>query len=122
MLGLSNMQEDNKYYQAITKIVSLKSDLLNQTIMAILDQEISNYPIIVVSALPIEIGVSLSRQANVEYHIHATTLEEMVVKNIFTKEKIDDFRKLYKEKSSQHYCFFLLDMSGANFVFHPKKG
>lgn len=110
-----------KYYEVLQKIVRLKYDLLNKAIEAIKDQEISNYPIIVVSPVPVELGVALSNQTNLEWHINASTLEELVVKNVVAESKVDEFRKLYKSKAASQYCFFLIEESSANFVFHPKK-
>jgi len=113
---------EEKYFEALQKIVSLKFNLLNRAISSIKDQEISNYPIIVVSPVPVEIGVALSNQENLEWHINASTLEELVVKNVVVKDKVDDFRELYKSKAEKQYCFFLVEGESATFVFHPKKG
>lgn len=112
-----------EYYEALEKLINLKFNLLNRTVDAIRDQDVSNYPIIVVSQHPIEIGIPLSNQNNLTWHINASTLEEMVVKNVISESKVDDFRKLYNSKSpDKHYCFFLVDTEAANFVFHPRKG
>lgn len=117
------MMKQQEYYQALENLVNLKFNLLNRTVDAVRDQEISNYPIIVVSQQSIEIGVPLSNQSNLTWYINVSTLEELVVKNIISEEKIDDFRKLYKAKSPEkQYCFFLIDDDNANFVFHPRKG
>jgi len=111
-----------KYFEDLQKIVTLKFNLLNRAIASIQDQEISNYPIIVISPVPVEIGVPLSSQANIQWHINASTLEELVVKNVVVKDKVDDFRTLYKSKADTQYCFFLVEGESATFVFHPKKG
>ena len=113
---------EEKYFESLQKIVNLKFNLLNRTIDSIKDQEISNYPIIVVSPVEVEIGVPLSNQANLDWYINASTLEELVVKNVVAEEKVDDFRTLYKSKGSNQYCFFFVEGDSATFVFHPKKG
>lgn len=113
---------EEKFYEALTKIVNLKYNLLNRTLASVIDQEISKYPIIIVSPVAVEIGVPLSNQANLEWHINASTLEELYTKNVVAKEKIDDFRTLYKSKSEKQYCFFFVEEEGATFIFHPKKG
>lgn len=112
---------EEKYFEALQKIVSLKFNLLNRAIASVKDQDISNYPIIVVSPVPVEIGVPLSNQENLEWHVNATTLEELVVKNVVIKDKVDNFRELYKSKTETQYCFFLVEGESATFVFHPKK-
>ena len=48
---------EEKYFEALQKIVNLKYNLLNRAIESVQDQEISNYPIIVISPVPIEVGV-----------------------------------------------------------------
>ncbi len=113
---------EEKYFEALQKIVSDKFTLLNQTVASILDQEISNYPIIVVSPVLVEIGVPLPHSTNEGWNINASTLEELVVKNVVNKDKVDDFRELYKSKSEAQYCFFFVEGESATFVFHPKKG
>ncbi|MBT8220729.1 MAG: hypothetical protein KJP00_12940 [Bacteroidia bacterium] len=117
------MKTQEEYYQALENLIDLKYNLLNRTVDAVRDQDVSNYPIIVVSHQPIEIGIPLSNQSNLTWHINASTLEEMVVKNVIVESKVDEFRKLYNSKTPEkHYCFFLVDDEDANFVFHPRKG
>jgi len=113
---------EEKFYEALTKIVDLKYDLLNRAITSVIDQEISKYPIIVVSPVPVEIGVPLSNQEHLEWHVNASTLEELYSKNVVAKDKVDDFRTLYKSKAEKQYCFFYVEAESATFIFHPKKG
>jgi len=94
---------EEKFYEALTKIVDLKYDLLNRAITSVIDQEISKYPIIVVSPVPVEIGVPLSNQEHLEWHVNASTLEELYSKNVVAKDKVDDFRTLYKSKAGDVY-------------------
>lgn len=95
--------------------------VMNQTADAILDQEISSYPIFVTSKLEVNIGVTLiARDEKQPWFIHATTLEELHTKNIIHQDKLDEFRKVYKDPSL-NLCLFVLSDLGAQFIFLPRE-
>jgi hypothetical protein len=53
-----------------------------------------------------------------DFSIHATTLEEMVEKNLVLPERVDEFKRNYKNPKEQ-MCIFLITAAGASFVFAP---
>jgi hypothetical protein len=88
----------------------------------ILDEDVSNYPIFVLSRQEVEIGIPLFEGAagSAGWLIHASTLEELAAKKIISMERVDDFRSVYK--SHQDFlCLFILDGAEATFVFVPRK-
>ena len=90
---------------------------------SIMDQEISSYPIFVVSQLEVQIGVALVGRDPDEgqnWFIQASTLEELNAKNIVHTDKLDEFRKVYKDPSL-HLCLFVLSDLGAQFIFLPRE-
>ena len=108
----SELEEDIKPYQA----------LLNQAADAILDQDVSSYPIFVFSQNPIDMGLPLVEAAagKHKWGIHASTLEELVTKNIIAMNRVDNFREVYKNPK-EFLCLFVLNKLGATFVFLPRK-
>ena len=112
------MAEDIQF-EEVKKIASRYSAILNQTVDSILDQEVSSYPIIVLSKDTIEIGVRIGSKLNDSWNLNASTLEEFAAKNLIHNERIDEFRKVYKDPVS-NYCFFLVEEEEASFIFQPR--
>jgi hypothetical protein len=53
-----------------------------------------------------------------EYSIYASTLEEFVARNIVKSDKLESFKKAYKNPQ-QFVCIFALLGDDAGFVFSP---
>ncbi len=113
--------------QSIEKYLELEDDLrryrkaLNQAQEVMLDQEVTAYPIFIFHQQELEMGVPIilaSEQTGV-WSIHASSLEEFMVKNLINAEKIPDFQKLFKEHN-HHFCLFVLSELGAQFIFYPR--
>lgn len=94
--------------------------IMSEAREAILDQEVSRYPIFVAHQHELEIGVRLVKRNDVSpWNINASTLEEFVTKQIIVEDKVDEFRKVYKEHP-EDFCLFVISELGANFVFLPR--
>lgn len=91
----------------------------------VVDQEVSNYPIFFAFAggesekAPGIHVMDVPTDREVVWTLHLTTLEELVTKRIITQEKIDPFRKLYRQNGDQ-FCFLIVDEEGARFGFVPR--
>ena len=95
------------------KVMGIASD-------SIIDQEITKYPIFVIHQHTVEIGVSLTQETvNNKWNIQATSLEELVSKQIIEQNKIDSFRTIYKSPD-KFFCLFVLSELGAKFIFIPR--
>lgn len=88
----------------------------------IIEQGVSNYPIIVAHQDEINFGLPLvdKNKTKGNWNLNASTLEEFVVKNILHQDKVNNFRSTYKD-SSEFICLFVLSELGANFLFMPRK-
>lgn len=88
---------------------------------AILDQDISRYPIFVLSENPIEIGVPVLEK-NPDLHrwyISASTLEELAAKQIVGMEKVNTFRTVFKDPH-HFFCLLVITEQRADFIFMPR--
>ena len=96
--------------------------LISKAADSILDEDISNYPIIVVHKQKISLGVPLIDhvQSQTNWSINASTLEEFYTKELIVKSKVDEFRKTYKDPRT-NLCLFVLSDIGAQFLFLPRK-
>ena len=111
-----------------TKYIQLEEDLqdyittMEKAQQAILDQEVSSYPIFVVHQHEIELGVLLVDGPNLglQWSIHASSLEEFISKQVIQPERVDSFKEVYKD-TDQFFCCFVLSELGANFIFLPKQ-
>ncbi len=110
-------------YIVLQKELDVFRKLMTQATKVILDQDVSDYPIMVAHQQELELGMPIfKREENkgAKWSIHASTLEEFVSRQIIFPEKVDDFKKNYKDSES-NVCVFVLSELGAEFIFLPVK-
>ena len=117
---MSEKQDRSKYYLLEEELKPYVS-LMAKAADAILDQGVSKYPIFVAHQHQVDIGIPLQEKApgGPDWSIHASTLEELVTKNIIEPARVDSFRSVYKAPEEQ-LCLFVLSELGANFIFIPR--
>lgn len=104
-------------YQIVEQQVQKYKHYLSQAADTIRSEDVSLYPILVMSEMPLAIGIPIfERDENQTWNIHASTLEEFYVKKMIGSDKIDDFRKAYQSPET-HLCIFFIDSEIANFIF-----
>lgn len=86
----------------------------------ILDNNISNYPIFVASGEVLDLGKLVVDKESMEinWYFMASHLEEFAIKQIIAEDKIDSFRKVYKEHLDE-LCIFVMTENSGDFVFLP---
>ena len=111
--------------------VQLQTDIqpyrrpLQQAADTVIDEKVSNYPIFVAYAgedaesLPGIHVMEVPTDRALIWTINLTTLEELVAKQVVTQEKIDPFRKVYRDKKDS-FCFLIFDEAGGRFGFVKK--
>jgi hypothetical protein len=92
--------------------------LMGKAADTILDSGISSYPVFICAQQEIAIGVTLLSSPD-SWIINATTLEELVTKQIVTQENIPNFRSVYKDPAT-FLCIFVVLDTGSNFIFVPR--
>lgn len=112
--------------EAEEKLQQIKADLQPYIKMMgtladqVLVQDVSNYPIFVIHPDTIELGLPVvEKGAHNRWAIHVSTLEEFSAKQIIQEEKIQEFRRVYKDPA-RHLCLFVLSDLGAQFIFLPR--
>ncbi|GAA5225273.1 hypothetical protein [Membranihabitans marinus] len=95
-------------------------DMLLEAQNIILNSEVSDFPVFVFSKTEPEIGIGLysSKDFDRDWNVHASSLEELVAKNVIVDSKIEEFKDVYKDPSS-FFCILLLDQANAQFAFPP---
>ena len=96
------------------------SRLMEKASDEIFNQDISNYPILVISKEPINLGIQLADSQSLKgpWNLYISTLEEFSTKKLIRQERINEFRKVYKDPED-FYCLFVIDKLGSKFVFIP---
>ena len=95
--------------------------LLGKAADTILDEDVSSYPIFIVHQQSIALGIPVVQRTDEgsSWSIHASTLEELATKQVIGMEKVDDFRKVYKDPA-EYLCLFVLYAKEAQFIFLPR--
>ncbi len=108
-------------YVELEKELQPYKALFSQAADAILDQDVSDYPIFVLHQQMVDIGLPLVEGVTeaMPWSVNVSTLEELATKKVIGMDKVDDFRKIYKDPRS-FFCLFVLRDAGANFVFMPR--
>lgn len=96
--------------------------MMGQAADTIMDEDVSRYPILAIHQLELELGILLVQRSEKgsKWSIHASTLEEMVTKKLVQTNRIDDFRRVYKNPR-EFFCLFVLSDEGAQFIFLPRE-
>jgi hypothetical protein len=111
---------DGKYLGTISKDFVIVSETLKEASYQVRDRGFSEYPIFPISKDDIPIGQLLisKREVAADWNYHITFIDEFVQLNIIEKEKVDEFKKVYKDPD-EFCCLFVIDGEFTRFVFIP---
>lgn len=109
-LALLALEKDLKGYRPMFK----------NAIDAIIEQDVSNYPIFVAHHDNSLLGIPLldNGQSKTNWSFSASTLEEFAAKRIIEMSKVEDFKQVYKNPK-KFICVFILDEAISQFIFYP---
>ncbi|MCH2084303.1 MAG: hypothetical protein MK226_18040 [Saprospiraceae bacterium] len=112
---------ENQFYTSLEKDLSAQRIIMNKAIDTVLNQEVTNYPIVVLHQADVELGVLLMDGGTVysKWEIRISSLEEMVAKKVMRSDRVEDFRKVYKDPES-FFCLLVLQEEGMQFIFMPR--
>lgn len=113
------MKKDIKHkFLALEKELIPYMDTLTKSADAILDKDISEYPILVIHKEKIELGIQVIDRKEVKgnWSVNASTLEEFAMKQLIKTDKIEDFQGIFKNPK-KHLCLFVVSELGAQFIF-----
>lgn len=114
------MSKAEKFLQLENELSIYKKMMIQASDM-IVNENVSNYPIMVAHQQELELGIPIhEREKRLgNWSIHASTLEEFVSKNIIYEMKIEDFKKNHKNTEA-YICIFVLSELGAQFIYMKK--
>jgi len=111
---------DGKYLGTISKDFIIVSDSLKEASYEIRKRGFSDYPIFPISKQEVPIGQLLFAKDEVatEWNYNITYLDEFVQREIVSIDKIDEFKKIYKDPD-EFCCLFVIDGDFTKFLFIP---
>jgi len=123
-LYLCAMQEPISFLSKVQDSFSFFLPLIQDSLNLVRQNEISKYPIYVLSTFPFGIGTLLA-ESTVDSHgfsLYITTTEEFIRRGIIPIEKAKSFIATYKPIES-YCCLFVTteDIAQSRFIFYPIK-
>ena len=100
---------------------------LGQAADTVVEQEVSNYPVFLAypgDDLSTALGIAVLQAPTtrgVTWSVHVTTLEELVARQIVAREKVDNFRRVYRNTPNA-ICFLVWAEGESRFAFLPRPG
>ena len=124
------MEENNKLHNEdkeaflaeIFEDLSITKVYIDKVLEEIKLNDVSNYPIIVLSKADILLGLKIidKKELDINWNFNISHLEEFVIKGLVQKEKATGFIKVYKEHKI-HYCLFItMSDTEADFAYVKK--
>ncbi len=109
-------------YAKMEEELNEQRPIMSKAADAILDQDVSSYPIFVIHQYQVDIGLPIieKKDGGSNWSVNATTLEELATKNIVEMSKVEDFKEVYKDPK-MFLCLFVLSELGAQFIFLPRE-
>lgn len=107
---------------SIEKIVELKNEELLSVRNLLIDNKISNYPILVFQKHSQEIlGKKIidERQNEEKWNVYITHLEELYHKKVIQEEKLNDFMLHFKTNNDKFCVLFINQEEEVGFAFIP---
>ena len=115
---MKTLDQDSEILGILEVALKKNQQWFLQTIQTIRDENVSNYPILIAFPSFTNLNIGLPIKEGESLSFNASTLEELAMKKVVDLDKIDGFRKLYKEKQDS-FCIFLLQKPAPQFVFVP---
>ena len=119
---MTKAEYTEKLFESVQEDLEIYNDYMKQIVEEVLNSEVSKYPIFVACKTHIELGKLLldREEMATTWSLRVSTLEEFVVKQVVQEDKLEDFKKTYKNPRTTA-CVLVVDEKGANYVFREYK-
>ena len=111
---------DGKYLGTVSQDFIKVADHIKEASYQIRKRGYSDFPIFIVCKVEIPLGQLLYKKDEVgtNWNYYVTYLDDFIQRKIIEKDKIEDFKKNYKNPE-EFCCLFVIDGDFTNFVFIP---
>lgn len=117
---INDPELNGKYLGTISKDFAIVSETLKEASYQIRKRGFSDFPIFPTSKQELPIGQLLIAKEEVaaEWNYYATYLDEFIQRQLVAKDKVDEFKKVYKDPD-EFCCLFVVDGDFTRFLFIP---
>jgi len=118
MKGLMNFDDEATLYAQLKQDLSPYRHLLEKAADTIENERVSNYPILLVTQQPSDLGIELFNptKSQINWYVQALTVEVLVSKQMIDIQKIDIFRTHYNQHRPA-LCLLISIGTRHSFVF-----
>lgn len=115
-----NINEKAEQLKVLEQNLNIYKESIKEVALEILNNKVSKYPVFVAYTEDVSIGKMIidKEELALEYSINASLLEEFVGKNIVMADKLNDFKKTWKDPKIFACIFAIIDKS-ASFIYIP---
>jgi hypothetical protein len=119
-LQMNLVNLDEELLKQLSEDLSVCKEFLRQVSNAMRKGDVSKYPIFIAHREEIDLGVPIIHRSEMDLYwsFSASHLEDLVNKKIVLMEKVEDFKKAYRDPAS-FMCIFMIDAESGFFVFLP---
>jgi hypothetical protein len=106
--------------QELNQNLNIYKESIREISEEIIDNQVSKYPIFIASREETNLGKQIidKEELALEWSINASTLEEFVRRKIVLENKLEAFKKSYKDPKN-FLCVFALLTENAGFIYLP---
>ncbi len=106
--------------QELNQNLNIYKESIREISEEIIDNQVSKYPIFIASRDETNLGKQIidKEELALEWSINASTLEEFVRRKIVLENKLEAFKKSYKDPR-KFLCVFTLLTENAGFIYLP---
>jgi hypothetical protein len=106
--------------QELNQNLNIYKESIREISEEIIDNQVSKYPIFIASREETNLGKQIidKEELALEWSINASTLEEFVRRKIVLDNKLEAFKKSYKNPR-KYLCVFALLTENAGFIYLP---
>ena len=116
------MNLDEEIFKSLHEDLEICRDYIREISQGMMKANISKYPVFVATRgeNDIDLGLPIISRTDfdISWNFSASHLEDLVNKNIVVKEKVEEFRKTFKNPN-EFMCIFVAEENSASFVFMP---
>jgi hypothetical protein len=106
--------------QELNQNLNIYKESIREISEEIIDNQVSKYPVFIASREETNLGKQIidKEELALEWSINASTLEEFIRRKIVLENKLEAFKKSYKDPR-KFLCVFALLTENAGFIYLP---
>jgi len=115
-----NLEENRELLKSLEQNLKIYKESIREVAEEILAGGVSKYPIFIAGREDVNLGKLIidKEELALDWSIHASTLEEFIRRKVVREDKLDQFKKAWKDPRVYLCVFAILDGTGG-FIYIP---